>query len=1039
MNQLFFYLLQVIAASGLLYGYYHFALRNKKFHRYNRFYLLMAIAISSLIPFLNIPVYFSENETGSSVILQTLQVISSPPIEETITPTILTEPVTSTWFNVERLVYLFYVLVILFFLIRVFISLNKIRFIIKKNAAEQIDKIKFINTDEPGTPFSFFRWLFWNRKIDLHSEKGEQIFRHELFHIQQKHSWDIIFMEFVSTIFWINPFFHLIKKELKAIHEFLADEFAIREDKNWQYAELLLMQVLNTSTHLVNPFFHNQIKRRIAMITSSKKPSYQYLRKMMVLPIAAIIVFLFAFSYKNKRIDPHEFEKAINSITVVIDAGHGGTDAGAKTKDGKYTEAELSLAIAKKIEALGSEYNINVIMTRKDEKFPGHATNKNDALKERVELVNNLNPHAFVTIHMNTTSDFKQDSKSGFDAYITKQRYNNPDIQLATSVLGELKKIYTTREEIKQRGNASIYVIDEAKAPSLLLECGFINNPKDISFVTNEKSKEKIARAILKGLVTFANAQQKDDLESQFLQNKNEGDTSKPKELKGINEYENYLVVINGIVQSKRGFKAIDSSFLFAKEGVEFTVYKDSTGIRKYGQKGKDGVIEVTTNMNSTKTNIKEVNVTETGETPPTVYKLIEVPVPTRKSPTLAELKLWADSKMYGVWIDANRISNTDLEKHKPSDFGWYNVSKLTKTAVNYGKHYFQVSLYTQKYYDEKIVVEPGRWILVGNVKLSDTTKPNGPQPLIVIDGKVMTDLELRNIDNVVAPADIERMNILKNKSAIDKYGDKANNGVIEIITKKVTVREITLTEQKYGVDDDNKIFEKVEVEAAFPGGVNGWRGFLQNNLKSTVPVDSGANAGTYTVIAQFIVHKDGSISDLKTLTNHGHGMEDEVLRVMKKSPNWIPAMQNGHKVAAYRKQPVTFVIAEDPKISISHYSDAPIYAYLTNSNEGTTINLGDLKKVKQLKLQKKDPVQNCELVSFKITIGKPNPGNEIKKVKDFVITGNSFSSELLKAIDDLDSETIIILEDIKVKVDNSIKKLPPRIYQVNSITTAPD
>jgi hypothetical protein len=78
MNQLLFYLLQVIAASGLLYGYYHFALRNKRFHRYNRFYLLMAIVISSFIPFLNIPVYFSEKETESSVMLQTLQVISSP-------------------------------------------------------------------------------------------------------------------------------------------------------------------------------------------------------------------------------------------------------------------------------------------------------------------------------------------------------------------------------------------------------------------------------------------------------------------------------------------------------------------------------------------------------------------------------------------------------------------------------------------------------------------------------------------------------------------------------------------------------------------------------------------------------------------------------------------------------------------------------------------------------------------------------------------------------------------------------------------------
>src|SRR4030095_6731781 len=104
-------------------------------------------------------------------------------------------------------------------------------------------------------------------------------------------------------------------------------------------------------------------------------------------------------------------------------------------------------------------------------------------------------PHAFVAIHMNTTSDNNQVSKSGFDAYVTNQRYNYPDIRLASLVLGELKKIYTTREEIKQRGDARIYVIDEAKAPSLLLECGFINNPKDISFVTNEKNQEMIARA----------------------------------------------------------------------------------------------------------------------------------------------------------------------------------------------------------------------------------------------------------------------------------------------------------------------------------------------------------------------------------------------------------------------------------------------------------------------------------------------------------------------------------------------------------------
>src|SRR6186713_1618482 len=123
MNQLLFYLLQVIAASGLLYGYYHFALRNKKFHRYNRFYLLMAVVISFLIPFLNIPVYFSTQESESSVMLQTLQVISSPAYfeEETVSAS------GTSWFTFQNVLYLFYSVILAVFLIRILFSLNKIR------------------------------------------------------------------------------------------------------------------------------------------------------------------------------------------------------------------------------------------------------------------------------------------------------------------------------------------------------------------------------------------------------------------------------------------------------------------------------------------------------------------------------------------------------------------------------------------------------------------------------------------------------------------------------------------------------------------------------------------------------------------------------------------------------------------------------------------------------------------------------------------------------------------------------------------------
>jgi beta-lactamase regulating signal transducer with metallopeptidase domain len=291
MNNLLYYLLQVFAASGLLYGYYHFFLRNNKFHQYNRYYLLAAVVISIFIPFLDIPVYFSQEQTASSSVLQTLTFIS---YGSDIIISGKSNNITTT-----EVIYGIYILFVLLALLKMAVSLIKIWKLSRNNPVEKIDNIFFVNTGEPGTPFSFFRWLFWDKKIDLDTDKGQQIFRHELFHIRQKHSFDTIIIELVTILFWINPFFHLIKKELKAIHEFLADQSAVNENEEWDYAELLLMQVLQTKHSLVNPFFHNQIKRRIAMITSSKKPSYQYLRKMMVLPLLAVVATLFAFTYKK--------------------------------------------------------------------------------------------------------------------------------------------------------------------------------------------------------------------------------------------------------------------------------------------------------------------------------------------------------------------------------------------------------------------------------------------------------------------------------------------------------------------------------------------------------------------------------------------------------------------------------------------------------------------------------------------------------------------------------------------------------------------
>jgi len=112
--------------------------------------------------------------------------------------------------------------------------------------------------------------------------------------------------------------------------------------------------------------------------------------------------------------------------------------------------------------------------------------------------------------------------------------------------------------------------------------------------------------------------------------------------------------------------------------------------------------------------------------------------------------------------------------------------------------------------------------------------------------------------------------------------------------------------------EDENKVFEKVEVDASFQGGEKEWRKYLERNLDANVPVDNGASAGVYQVVVQFIVDKEGKISDVRALTSHGHGMEEEAIRVIKKGPNWTPALQNGRHVKAYRKQPISFQVTEE-------------------------------------------------------------------------------------------------------------------------------
>jgi len=319
------YGLQVSAISGILYGYYHFFLRNSRFHQYNRFYLLFIIVASFTIPFLRIPLYF-QSADDIPVLYKTLAAIT------VYSNGTAAAPAAPRW-HWQQLAGIVYAIVLLVLFARLFLSVLHVLRLRKKYTEEHHYGYTLLQTTEPGTPFSFFRLLFWNTEISLFSSQGQQVLRHELFHIRQKHSIDILLAELACVVCWINPFFHLLKKELKTIHEFLADRHASHSANKWDYAETLLMQTLRTSHSLVNPFFHNQIKRRIAMITNNQQTRYQYLKKIMVLPVFAITVGVIAVQCKSqdkKDVIADETNPPAGQLTIIPSKKENSTDSPGK-------------------------------------------------------------------------------------------------------------------------------------------------------------------------------------------------------------------------------------------------------------------------------------------------------------------------------------------------------------------------------------------------------------------------------------------------------------------------------------------------------------------------------------------------------------------------------------------------------------------------------------------------------------------------------------------------------------------------------------
>jgi TonB-dependent SusC/RagA subfamily outer membrane receptor len=298
------YLLKMVLVSGILYTYYHLVLRDKRFHEWNRFYLLAAVLLSITLPLFHIPVQSAE-DTDNRLLFQVWQLLGKDNSHATVVRA--TEAARLNWITLIGYVYAAAVLLQLGVLGTRLLRLRRLR---DRSPLAHVEGITLVTTEDEGTPFSFFRWIFWNRALELDSTEGRRVFAHEMTHVRQGHSADKVFLQIVCILFFPIVFFYLIRKELQLIHEYLADKQATRDEDTEAYARLLLSQAFQASPYVfANSFFQHPLKRRLIMMTRFSNPRYTYLRKIMFLPLALILFGLLAF--RVEKTHPTEMGRVI--------------------------------------------------------------------------------------------------------------------------------------------------------------------------------------------------------------------------------------------------------------------------------------------------------------------------------------------------------------------------------------------------------------------------------------------------------------------------------------------------------------------------------------------------------------------------------------------------------------------------------------------------------------------------------------------------------------------------------------------------------
>ena len=303
------YIIKSMGCLALLLFFYHSILEKEKMHNFNRFYLLGSILFSFLVPLATITIVSpTEIPAETSAVIPTYEV---PTLIENTAPIILKEA-----FDYTQVLKGIYLLISIIFLFRFGRNLFKILQKISLNKKVKYENAILVLVEDNILPHTFWKYIFISKKDYFNEKIEEELFTHELTHVTEKHTIDVLLIELFQIVFWINPIFIFLKKAVQLNHEFIADETVIHQHKNTsQYQHLLLNKATwNNEYYLASNLNYSLTKKRLLMMTTQSSHTKILLKKLMIIPLLASFIFLFA-----ERVEAHKAKKTGKNTTKVIE------------------------------------------------------------------------------------------------------------------------------------------------------------------------------------------------------------------------------------------------------------------------------------------------------------------------------------------------------------------------------------------------------------------------------------------------------------------------------------------------------------------------------------------------------------------------------------------------------------------------------------------------------------------------------------------------------------------------------------------------